>query len=61
MVLDFCSSSLQSAPFFNIDEDSFGDAFESQTKDNQEFIVIPVLSVNQLLESVCQLLQYLII
>ncbi|XP_023539631.1 uncharacterized protein LOC111800256 isoform X1 [Cucurbita pepo subsp. pepo] len=44
----------QSAPFFNIDEDSFGDAFESQTKDNQEFIVIPVLSVNQLLESVLE-------
>lgn len=46
--------SLQSAPIFSVDEDSFGDSFESQTKDNPELhFVIPLLSVNQLLESVC--------
>lgn len=54
-----CSS--QSPPLFNIDEESFGDSLESQTKDNQELhFVIPVLSVNQFLESVCQQLQALI-
>lgn len=62
MVHVLCSSSLQSGPLFNIDEDSFFDSFENQTKDNQELhIVIPLLSVNQILESVCQLLQALII
>lgn len=45
----------QSPPLFNIDEESFGDSLESQTKDNQELhFVIPVLSVNQFLESVLE-------
>lgn len=45
----------QSGPLFNIDEDSFFDSFENQTKDNQELhIVIPLLSVNQILESVLE-------
>lgn len=52
---------MQFAPILSIDEDSFDDSFESQTKDNSELhFVIPLLDVNQLLESVCQLLQALI-
>ncbi|XP_022152010.1 uncharacterized protein LOC111019828 isoform X3 [Momordica charantia] len=50
---DTSHEAYESAPIFSVDEDSFGDSFESQTKDNPELhFVIPLLSVNQLLESV---------
>ncbi|XP_008443197.2 protein SEMI-ROLLED LEAF 2 isoform X1 [Cucumis melo] len=48
-------TSNKSAHLFNIDEESFADSFESQTKDSQELhFVIPLLSVNQFLESVLE-------
>lgn len=40
---------------FSVDDDSLADPFDSQTKNNSEFSleVSNLLSVNQLLESVC--------
>ncbi|XP_038904576.1 protein SEMI-ROLLED LEAF 2 isoform X2 [Benincasa hispida] len=54
-LLEETSNKVYQSPLFSIDEESFGDSLESQTKDNQELhIVIPLLSVNQFLESVLE-------
>ncbi|XP_022983700.1 uncharacterized protein LOC111482240 [Cucurbita maxima] len=51
---DASNKVFQFSPIFNIDEDIY-DSFEDQTKDNQELhIVIPLLNVNQFLESVLE-------
>ena len=45
---------MQAAPLFSIDEDSFADSFDSHKNQSEFAMESPtLLSVNQLLESVC--------
>lgn len=53
---------IQKPPLLPVEDDAFADSFESQTKQNYEDIAggVPnLLSIDQLLESVCDLYYYL--